>query len=622
MARTIGAMFFQSAARYGAVKAVLAPHGEPSAELTYGQLADKVRSLAAGLITLGLRKGDRVALFSDNRPRWIQSDLAMMSIGVVDVPRGSDSAVSELDYILRHSECSAAFVQDLKLFQSIRPAIASASNVRTVVMMDDSSASCEALPGVAIQDFETVERLGRSGTIGVDIPLGDVKPGDLATIVYTSGTTGVPKGVMLSHINMTHQSDTIELEGDTAPGDILLVMLPSWHAYERAVEYVAIRNGWTLAYSDKRNFREDMQRVRPHLIPCVPRVWEMIYDVINDKLRKEAPGKQRLVRTFIALSHAYIRMVRLAEGRDLRRKPAAVVSRVAARAAAGLLSPVHRLADRMVYSRIRNATGGRMKAAVSGGGSLAPYIDDFFEAMGLLILNGYGLTETAPVIALRTCAHNVRGSVGRPIPDTEVSVRDEEGRVLRQGETGVVWARGPQLMLGYNKDPEATAAIMDAAGWLNTGDLGWVAATGDLVISGRAKDTIVLSSGENVEPEHVETVARRSALVTSIVVVGQDHKNVAALVVPCWPALAAALGLPPEATPEQIIANPRAARVVREDIAAMMHKDGGFSPHEFVHRVALLDTEFSDQDGTLTQTMKVRRRVVMEKYAAQIAALY
>ena len=620
--RTVGTMFFASVAAHGDIVAVRNPRVQTEGELTYNQLGEKVRALAAGLLTLGFRKGNKVALFSDNRPRWIQSDLAMLSIGVIDVPRGSDSSVVELDYILRHSECGAVFVQDKKLYDKIRPAIAASRDVRNIVMMDDSAAQCSSLPEVSIQDFSTVEHLGRTANVGIEIPLGTVRPEDPATIIYTSGTTGQPKGVMLTHINLTHQSDNIDFGGDTEPGDILQVLLPSWHAYERAVEYVALRNGWTLAYSDKRSFRDDMMGLRPHIIPCVPRVWEMVYDGVQDKLRREPEKKQRIVKSLFSASHLYIRMCRIAEGRDLRRKPASRALRVMARLAALNLKPIHRIADKKIYRLIREITGGRVKAAVSGGGSLAPYIDDFFEVIGVRILNGYGLTETSPVISLRQFAHNVRGSVGQPIAKTEISIRDDEGTSLPQGTTGVIWARGPQIMLGYYKNPEGTQSLMDAEGWLNTGDLGWISATGDLVISGRAKDTIVLSSGENVEPDNIEVVARRSALVSQIIVIGQDKKNLAALVVPDWPALAMALGTSPETPADRLIKDPRAARIVREDIADVMTQNGGFKPWEFVHRVALLDFVFSDENGTLTQTMKLRRRAILEKFAAEAAALY
>ncbi|PKO17623.1 long-chain fatty acid--CoA ligase [candidate division BRC1 bacterium HGW-BRC1-1] len=620
--RTVGTMFFDSVAAHGDVVAVRNPRVGDNADLTYDQLAEKVRALAAGLLTLGFRKGNKVALFSDNHPLWIQSDLAMQSIGVIDVPRGSDSSILELDYILRHSECGAVFVQDQKLYDKIRPAIAASGDVRNIVMMDDSSASCSSLPNVSIQDFSTVEQLGRTGIVGIDIPLETIQPQDPATIIYTSGTTGQPKGVMLTHVNLTHQSDNIDFGGDTAPGDILQVLLPSWHAYERAVEYVALRNGWTLAYSDKRSFRDDMISLRPHIIPCVPRVWEMVYDGVQDKLKREPEKKQRVARGLLSASQMYVRMLRIAEGRDLRRKPASRSTRILARMAAWNLQPIHRIADKKIYGHIRKITGGRVKAAVSGGGSLAPYIDDFFEVIGVRILNGYGLTETSPVLSLRQFSHNVRGSVGQPIAKTEISIRDEDGESLPQGSTGVIWVRGPQIMLGYYKNPEGTKSLLDAEGWLNTGDLGWIATTGDLVISGRAKDTIVLSSGENVEPDNIEVVARRSALVSQIIVIGQDKKNLAALVIPHWPALATALGTSPETPPGSLIKDPRAARIVREDISDVMNQNGGFKSCEFVHRVALLDYVFSDENETLTQTMKLRRRVILEKFAVEAAALY
>ncbi len=620
--RTVGEMFFQSATRYRAVTALRVPHSRTPSDLTYLQLADRVRSLASGLIALGLTKGERVALLSDNRPRWLQTDLALLSIGGITVPRGSETAVPELEYILAHSGATVAFVQDQKLFQRMRAAMKDQAKVRSIIMMDDTASKCDPVEGVSIQDFSMVEQLGQRGVVGVELPLKSVTPDDIATIVYTSGTTGVPKGVMLTHGNLTHQSDNIELMVETVPADILLVLLPSWHAYERAAEYMAMRNGWTLAYSDKRTFRDDLQRVRPQLLPCVPRIWESIYDVVNDKLRKETPRKQRFVRFLLSVSHRYVRARRLARGLDLRKRPAPSLKRWPAALVSWALAPIHRIADAVVYTKIRVATGGRLKAAVSGGGSLAPYLDDFFEVLGIPILNGYGLTESAPVLTARLGNHNIRGSVGHPIPGTEIRIRDEEGNDLSQGQTGVIWARGPQVMRGYYMDDAATRAVIDEAGWLNTGDLGWIAATGDVVIAGRSKDTIVLSTGENVEPEHVETVARSSRFVAQVVAVGQDQKTLGALIVPEFPTLAEALGVPGECSPAEVLAHPHAVKVIRDDIAAVMAADGGFKTHEHVSRIALLEEPFTEANGLLTQTLKLRRRVVMEKYADIVARLY
>jgi long-chain acyl-CoA synthetase len=615
-------MFFDAAATHRTVTVVSNPHSRLPEDLTYTQLADKVRALAGGLLTLGVRQGDRVALLSDNRPRWIQADLGILSIGGVTVPRGSETASSELEYILDHSEASVAFVQDLKLFDRMRTVFAAATNVRTIILMDDSAGRCEAPAGVGVQDYRTIEELGRSGKLGMDIPLKTVKPEDLASIVYTSGTTGVPKGVMLTHRNLTHQSDRIEFGVGPVPGDIALVLLPSWHAYERAVEYVGLRHGWTLTYTDKRSFRDDMARLRPHLLPCVPRMWESIYDVIMDRVRRAPPSRRRLVGFLLGASHRYVRAIRVARGVDLRRRRANPLARVVAGLIAVMLYPVHRAGDALAYKSIRAATGGRLKLAVSGGGSLAPYLDDFFEVLGIPILNGYGLTETGPVLTLRVLHHNVRGSVGRPVSDTEVAIRDEQGVALRQGEAGVIWARGPQVMSGYYRNPDATRAVLADDGWINTGDLGWISASGDLVISGRAKDTIVLSSGENVEPEHVETIARQSRFVQQIIVVGQDQKAIGALVVPDATALATALGMPEGTEIGGFVGDSNAARIVRDDINATLAGDGAFKPYEFLFRVALLAEPFTEQNGMLTQTLKMKRAVIGERHGELILAMY
>jgi long-chain acyl-CoA synthetase len=275
-----------------------------------------------------------------------------------------------------------------------------------------------------------------------------------------------------------------------------------------------------------------------------------------------------------------------------------------------------------VYSKVRQITGGRMRAAISGGGSLAPYLDDFFEIVGVPIMNGYGLTETSPVLTVRKADQNVRGTVGLPMKNTELTLRNENGSQAEPGKSAEIWARGPQLMMGYYKNPEATAKVMTDDGWLKSGDLGWFTSGGDLVIAGRAKDTIVLSSGENVEPDPIEDVCRKSRLIQQIVLVGQDQKSLGALVVPEYANLAEALGVPPETEPAEVISNDQAARLVRQAITEAISTSGQFKISEGVSKVYLLSEPFSENNGLMTNTMKIKRNKVAEKYKAEIASLF
>ena len=445
----------------------------------------------------------------------------------------------------------------------------------------------------------------------------------LASIVYTSGTTGSPKGVMLTHGNFASQAECIHIGERLLPGEVLLSILPTWHAYERAVEYYALLAGVTISYTDKRHLRADLEQVRPHLFPCVPRIWETVYDGIMEKVAKMPAGRQRTFHFFLKAGERFLKARRTVMGGDARRRRAGAVERLSAAIRAVALWPVHWVGYTFVFAKPRAAmTGGRIRAAVSGGGSLAPYLDDFLDVIGVPILNGYGLTETSPVLSIRRLDHRVAGTVGPPLARTVIEIRNEAGVALPQGETGLVFAKGPQVMRGYYENPEATAKVLSADGWFNTGDLGYLTPDGDLAITGRAKDTIVLASGENVEPEPIENVARRSPLVSQVVVVGQDQNTLAALVVPNGAALSAALALAAEASLADAVAAPGAAKAVQRSIADAMKADGGFKASEAVAKVHLLAEPFSEANGLLTQTMKVKRNAVAGRHAEAIKALF
>jgi long-chain acyl-CoA synthetase len=401
-----------------------------------------------------------------------------------------------------------------------------------------------------------------------------------------------------------------------------LSILPSWHAYERATEYYGLSHGTTLTYSDKKYIREDLLKLCPHLLPCVPRIWESVYKAIHAKLSSAPEKRQKLFHIFTEAALRYVQARRIAFGKYPSVKPVTAFKMLTAWIEMAFLYPVYKLGDRMVFSKLRQITGGRLKAAVSGGGSFPPYLDDFFEAVGIPILNGYGLTETSPVVTVRTLDNNVRGTVGRAMAETEISIRTETGEILEPGHVGEIWAKGPQIMTGYYKNPEATQKVLKDDGWFITGDLGWITPHGDLVITGRLKDTIVLSSGENVEPELIEDACRKSPFVQQILLVGQDQKTLGALVVPDYPHLAEALGLSAESSHEEIAGREDAAKLVRLSLAQVMAADGGFKAAESISKIKLLAEPFSEANGMMTNTLKIKRNVVNEKYRDVISEMY
>jgi long-chain acyl-CoA synthetase len=422
--------------------------------------------------------------------------------------------------------------------------------------------------------------------------------------------------VPLSHANLLHQLRHLGVAVAPQPGDRVLSVLPIWHAYERSAEYFLLSCGCAQTYTTLKQLRPDLQRVRPHYLISVPRLWEALLGGFEDALAAMPASRQGLLRSALALSRFHCASQRTAADRTLAPEP--LPRRLTAAAAALLSWPLHRLASALLWPKVRQQLiGGRLRTAISGGGALAMHVDGFFEAIGIELLVGYGLTETSPVLTCRRRWNNRRGSSGQPLPGTAIRIVDaESGAPLAVGKRGRVLARGPQVMGGYLVKPEATAKVLDAEGWFDTGDLGQLLADGTLVLTGRAKDTIVLSSGENIEPGPLEDCLVACSLVEQVMLVGQDRKALGALVVPKPEALAAYAqeqGLTPG---DAALLKALTGRLNRR-----LQARPGARPDERLAGVALVEP-FSLENGLLTQTLKQKRDRIAERDAAAIAALY
>ena len=364
---------------------------------------------------------------------------------------------------------------------------------------------------------------------------------------------------------------------------------------------------------------------------CVPRLWESIYEGVQKNFRAQPEKKQKLVGYFLHQSQRYINAKRMSEGLDLDNLKVSAFDRAMATAQAATLWPVHKLGDKLVYSKVREATGGNITFVVSGGGSIADHLEDFYEIVGVPILGGYGLTETAPITHVRRPWRNLRGADGQAIPGTETRIVDLETREdLPQGQQGLVLLRGPQVMQGYYKNPAATQKAIDPDGWFDSGDLGVLTDAGDLVITGRAKDTIVLTNGENIEPLPIENACLRSPYVDQIMLVGQDQKVLGALIVPNFEALekwATAQGksfaLEPGAGSDAFTLNSDAVQaLIKTELNREVKARPGYRPDDRIGPFVLLSEPFTMENGLLTQTLKVRRPVVTERYGSVIDGLF
>ncbi|BAS55225.1 Long-chain-fatty-acid--CoA ligase [Leptolyngbya boryana NIES-2135] len=602
-----------AAKQFANVLAVHDPHSSPEVKLTYAQLYDQMQAFAAGIQALGVRVEDgdsvppRIALFSDNCPRWLVADQGIMRSGAVDVVRGAQADPVELRYILEHSGSVGVVLQDAELLKKLR-GILSEVPLQFVILLSDEAVTSETYK---VMTFSEVLELGRSHSLQ---PVQQDRS-TLATLMYTSGTSGMPKGVMLSHGNLIYEINGAYAVAQPEAGERVLSILPIWHSYERSFEYFIFSNGCTQIYTNIRFVKKDLKEFQPHYMVGVPRLWESIYEGIQKQFRDQPARKQKLVKFFLEQSQKYILAQRTAKSLNLDNLNPSATEKLTASVKAALRFPLHLLGDRLVYQKVRAGTGGQIKFVVSGGGSIADHLEDFFEIVGINILGGYGLTETSPITHARRPWRNVRGADGEPLPTTETRIVDPETRQdLAIGQKGLILLRGHQIMQGYYKNPEATAKAIDKDGWFDTGDLGMVTPHDDLIITGRAKDTIVLTNGENIEPQPIEDACLRSVYIDQIMLVGQDQKVLGALVVPNMEAL--------EQWGSTDLNSSSVQDLFRGELARLVKDRPAYRPDDRIGCFRLLSEPFSIENGLLTQTLKIRRNVVMERYQGMIDEMF
>ncbi|MDQ3347928.1 MAG: long-chain fatty acid--CoA ligase [Acidobacteriota bacterium] len=559
------------------------------------QVFERIRDVSLGLTALGVSPRDRVAIVAESRPEWILCDLGILAAGAVTVPIYPTLSAAQARYILQDSGARVAIVStadQLGKLQEVRHLL---PLLEAVVVMDAGAGQA-----ASVLTMDEVARRGHArmtGEWGAGRTFREaarqVAPGDLATIIYTSGTTGEPKGVMLTHGNLVANLEAGSEVLALSQEDVALSFLPLSHSFERMVSYIYLYAGVTIVFAESmETIGRDSATVRPTVVTGVPRVYEKMQTRIVTAGEAASPAKAAIFRWAVKAG------VAKARARLTGRTPGPIVSAKAA------------VADRLVFSTIRQRLGGRIRFFVSGSAPLGVSVLEFFHGIGLPIVEGYGLTETAPILTVNPTNAPRVGTVGRPLPNVELRIADD----------GEILARGPNVMTGYYNKPEATAEVMKD-GWFATGDIGTLDAEGYLRITDRKKDILVTSGGKNIAPQPIEDVLRRSPLVAEAVVLGDRRRYVAALLVPEFTALERrleGLGRPPA---------PRDELVTRPDVVALYQEivDGlnrDLSPYERVKRMALLPSEFSVGTGELTPTLKVKRRVVEERWRAQIEALY
>ncbi len=546
MYKTIPQIFEQIVTQYPAYTVQMSKDATGTFQpISYSELYSEVNSLAAALSKHGIKRGDLVGLISDNRREWLASDLAILSIGAADVPRGRDAMPYEVKFILSITEASFCFVENAVQLRKILNLSESLPKLKHLVVMDRDFTKKQRDEAKEATHFDIVlyEEMIEEGRMllndravakNLEEEREKGKADEIATIIFTSGTTGDPKGVMLTHENFAYQLDVVpKMIKSIAPGQRWLSVLPVWHSFERILQYVIISNASTIAYSKPLGsiLIADLGVVNPHWMGSVPRIWEAVKAGVFSSMKNKKPIEKALFSFFVNVANSYTRGKDLVKGEVATfKKRNRVLDTLVGIIPYVFLTPLYKAGDHLVFSKVKQKLGKNFIAGVSGGGAMSESVDNFFSAIGVKLLDGYGLTECAPVVAVRPLVRGVKRTV-TPLEGTEIRIVSENGSETKPGQKGIVMVRGPQVMKGYYKRQDLTDAVLDKDGWLNTGDLGIWTHHGEFALNGRAKDTIVLAGGENLEPVPIEAKLCESEFIDQAIVLGQDKKYLGALIV-------------------------------------------------------------------------------------------
>lgn len=602
--------------------------------VTYTELIQKAYDCGAGFLSLGLGREDHIGLISENRAEWFQCDLGIMGIGACDVPRGCDATEKDIQYILSFAECKTVVAENnsqVKKILSVKSGIPTLNRIISFDSIEKATADACKEAGIDYLSFAELLECGKkyrsenNGKVEEEFDKGQKE--DLACIIFTSGTTGEPKGVMLEHKNFLTQIDELVERIPLQPGNNGLCILPVWHAFQRLCEYIITSQAATLCYSKPVGpvLLADIQKLNPTAIPAVPRVFEAVYEGIYRKMRKTGGITYAMFSFFVGTGSLHSKIDRV-----LFRKTARfhydhiVLLWIILFIPWIILGLIKCLGDVLVFRKIRAMFGTQLLGGISGGGAYPPVVDDFFWTIGVKIVEGYGLTETAPVISVRPMSRPIFGTVGKPIRGVEVRIVDDFGKIIEKpGVKGSIQVHGGVVMKGYYKKPELTAKVIDEDGWFDTGDLGIKTVNGELVLRGRKKDTIVLRGGENVEPAPIEMKINESKYISQSVVVGQDEKSLGALVIPSEAEVTqyaeenniSFTDFKDLVTKEEII------KLIESEVQANVCAKNGFKTFERISKVALLSKPF-EVGVELSAKQEVMRYKIPDLYAKEMKYIF
>ncbi|MGD1822501.1 MAG: AMP-dependent synthetase/ligase [Pleomorphochaeta sp.] len=630
MVKTIAQMFQQSVNRYPNHTLIGSKNKSGKfVEETYSEVENIVINLALGLQNkFDYKKQELIAIISDNRKEWLYSDLAIQYLNCVDVPRGLDATDVELIQILNETKVSTCFVENVKTIKRFEGLKDDFPFIKTLILMEQTDVEIES-------DFEVVKLydLIESGSKllvndkslldNINSRIEEGKADDLATIIFTSGTTGACKGVMLTNNNFIYEVSNLQqvVDNKFKPGQRWMTVLPIWHSLERAVTYVCLYHNQAMYYSKpiSKIMLSDFQKVNPHWFSSVPRIWQSVNKTIESKIRKTKGFKKTLSLVLIKSAKNWKNGYNKVHGLlpKYKKNPFSFIEVISGFISMTLNYPLFKLGNKIMFRKVKSLFGKNLIAGVCGGGSMPKGVDAFFNAIGITLLDGYGMTETAPILSVRNLRKPIIGTM-QIIDGTSFKIVDENNKEVSVGEKGVLKVKGPQVMKGYFNNPKATNAIIDKDGYLNTGDLVIKSLNNDISIVGRAKDTIVLAGGENLEPVPIEGKLSELDFIDNVIVIGQDRKYLSALIVVNSETIkeyVASLSDKYKDDKEAI------HKYLKEKIDEKINIKLGFKPHELINKFALLEKPF-EVGRELSAKQELKRNKIEEYYKKVIDSLY
>lgn len=602
--------------------------------VTYKDFVNSMLDFSAGLLAIGEKEYSNIGLICDNRKEWLVCSMGIMATKSRDIPRGSEATIKDLSYILSFAECKTVVTENKILFNRILECKNELPALQNIIIINPSDSDLSNPKATGLNIFSYDEILTKGNNFRQNNPnkieeimlSGTEK--DSATIIFTSGTTGTPKGVELTHKNFLCQVEDISKRLPLKQGNKALCMLPVWHVYERELEYFLLYVGVALCYSKPAisMLLADMKKVSPHFMATVPRIWDGIYNAIykNIKSTKKGAGIFFTIFTWAATSLKSLRNIIYNRCKYFRKRT--IFYHIFSKflyLPVIFLYPLRWLGDMFYFQRVRNMLGGKFQIGMSGGGSLPLKLDKFFNSIGIRLVEGYGLTETAPICCIRNAKRPILGTIGKIMPYCQAKVVHRNGIECKPGEKGVLYIKGPNVMKGYYKQPELTAEVISEGEWFNTGDLVIKTYNGEIIVKGRQKDTIVLRSGENVEPLPIEDKLSESIYISQAVVVGQDENCLGALIIPDLDNISqyAKQQNINFSDKKQLLKDEEIKKLIYKEMERLINTKNGFKPFEKVGKFVFLDKPF-EVGVELSPKQGIIRYKINELYKAKISLMY